>query len=128
MLQAQHAAYQAVHTTTSDPARIVVQLFDGAARFLRQAQDGLLRGDAGAFAYPLSRAHAIIAELSDSLDRQAGGEIAANLDRLYGYMLHELNQALVTKNGAKLGRILALILELRAGFEGAARATRHAAA
>jgi flagellar secretion chaperone FliS len=128
MTAVQYAAYQAVNTTTADPARIVVQLFDGAARFLRQAQTGLDRGDAKGFAYPVSRAHAIIAELSDSLDRDAGGEIAANLDRLYSFMLHHLNQALVTKNGAQLASVLALVLELRSAFEGAARAMRHGSA
>jgi flagellar protein FliS len=125
MLHAQHAAYQAVETTTADPVHIVLLLFDGAARFLRQAQEGLDRGEAGAFAYPLSRAHAIIAELSSSLDRELGGEPAVNLGRLYDFMLRHLTQGLIAKSRVHLAQVLDLLQEIRDGFEQAARATRH---
>jgi flagellar protein FliS len=125
MLHAQHAAYETVATTTADPARVILLLFDGAARFLRQAQEGLDRGEAGAFAYPLSRAHAIIAELSNSLDRDRGGEAAANLGRLYDFMLRHLTQGLVSRSRTHLVQVLDLLQQLRDGFEGAAQATRH---
>ena len=121
----QHAAYQSVHATTADPDRIVLMLFDGAARFLRQAQDGLDRGDVAAFTYPLSRAHAIIAELSSSLDRERGGAVAANLGSLYDFMLRHLTQGLARKSRAHLADVLRLLEQLRDGFEQASRSVRR---
>ena len=128
MLSAQYAAYETVQTTTADPARIVLLLFDGAARFLRQAEGGLARGETAAFAYPLSRAHAIIAELSSALDRDGGGEVAANLARLYDFMLRHLTQGLVRRSAAHVGEVLDLLAELRGGFEQAVRTTGHGSA
>jgi len=121
----QVGTYQTVQTTTADPARVIILLFDGAVRFLRQAQDGLDRAEASAFAYPLSRAHAIIAELSNSLDRERGGELAESLGRLYDFMLRHLTQGLIARSRAHVVQVLDLLQQLRDGFEGAAQATRH---
>ena len=119
------AAYETVQATTADPARLTLLLFDGAARFLRQAKEGLDRGEPGAFAYPLSRAHAIIAELAGSLDYDTGGELALNLGRLYDFMLRHLTEGLVAKSGSHVSRVLGLLQEIRAGFEQAIQAAGH---
>src|ERR1044071_6272827 len=119
------AAYETVQATTADPARLTLLLFDGAARFLRQAKEGLDRGEPGAFAYPLSRAHAIIAELAGSLDYDTGGELALNLVRLYDFMLRHLTEGLVAKSGSHVSRVLGLLQEIRAGFEQAIQAAGH---
>lgn len=119
--------YQSVDTTTADPARIVVLLYDGAIRFLQQAREGLDQGDGGVFAHRLSRAHAIIAELSGALNREVGGEIALNLGRLYDFMLLHLTQGLIAKSRAHVSVVVDLLQELRDGFEAAVRAGRHAA-
>src|SRR5262245_14576280 len=119
--------YQSVDTTTADPARIVVLLYDGAIRFLVQAREGLDKGDAAVFAYRLSRAHAIIAELSGALDREGSGELGLNLGRLYDFMLLHLTQGLVAKSRAHVSAVLDVLQELRDGFEAAVRANRNAA-
>jgi len=120
-----YAAYETVQATTADPARLMLLLFDGAARFLRQSQEGLDRGEPGSFAYPLSRAHAIIAELAGSLDYDKGGETAQNLGRLYDFMLRHLTEGLVAKSGSHVSRVLGLLQEVRGGFEQAIRAAGH---
>jgi len=119
---AQYAAYETVQATTANPGELVLLLFEGATRFLRQAQAGLARGDAGAFAYPLSRAHAIIALLSNALDREVGGEVAANLGRLYDFMLRHLTEGLARRSASHVAQVLAILDELRDGFEQAVRA------
>lgn len=110
-------AYQAAQTLTADPPRLMLLLFDGTTRFLRRALKSLERGEAAQFAQQLSRAHAIIEELADSLDHEAGGEIASNLARLYAFMLLHLTQGLIEKSPAHLERVLALLATLREGFE-----------
>jgi flagellar protein FliS len=125
MLQGQHDTYQAVQATTADPGRVVIMLFDGAERFLRQAQQGLDRGDIAAFSYMLSRAHAIVGELSNAVDREAGGEVAQNLARLYTFMLLHLSQGLIAKSRVHLEQVLGPLKQLREGFEAALQIARR---
>jgi flagellar protein FliS len=96
-------------------------LFDGATRFLHRALRALERGYHAQFAQSLSRAHAIVGELADSLNRTAGGEIADNLARLYEFMLLHLTQGLIERSPAHLHRVLGLLATLREGFEQAVR-------
>jgi flagellar protein FliS len=113
------AAYETVQTLTADPARLVVRLYDGAERFLRQALGALAAGEATRYAEAVARAHAIIAELSSSLDRERGGEVAANLSRLYAFMLRHLTEGLIKRSPTHIEEVLEPLRELRAGFEGA---------
>ena len=110
-------AYQEAQTLTADPPRLMLLLFDGATRFLRRAVKALARGEQAQFAQALSRAHAIIEELADSLNHESGGEIAFNLARLYAFMLLHLTQGLIEKDPAHLERVLGLLATLREGFE-----------
>jgi flagellar protein FliS len=117
------AAYQTVQTITAEPDRLVLMLFDGATRFLRQAGRALERRDVTAFCESVCRAHAIIAELSDALDRERGGEVAANLGRLYDFMLRHLTAGMTARSGRHLEEVLGPLAELRQGFERAMEAT-----
>jgi len=123
----QLSAYQAVQTTTADPARVMLELFDAAARFLGQARRSLERGDLAAYTRLQSRAVAIIAELSDCLDHEAGGEIARNLARLYTFMLLHLTEGLIDKSPDHLRRVLEVLLTIRDGFERAVEQVRESA-
>ncbi|MGM0454180.1 MAG: flagellar export chaperone FliS [Thermodesulfobacteriota bacterium] len=78
---------------TASPERVLVMLYDGAIRFLRQARQALEQGDRVGKLEKVSRAVAILTELSNTLDFEKGGEIAENLDGLYGYMIRELTRA-----------------------------------
>jgi flagellar secretion chaperone FliS len=85
--------YAAAEMTGIDPERLLLLLLEGGARFLRLAREALTGGDVAGFGQALARAQAIIAELQGTLDHQAGGEIAANLHRLYDFMLFHLTEA-----------------------------------
>ena len=122
-IQGQHfGVYQAVGATTADPAGLVVLLFDGAICFLRQAEEGLARGEVATFATRVSRAQAVIGELSDSLHRDTGGDLGASLARLYDFMRSHLTRGLIARSAAPVREVIALLHELREGFEGARRA------
>jgi len=125
MHEHQVGTYQTVQATTADPAHVVILLFDGAERFIRQAQQALERGDFGAFAYLVSRAQAVVTELSSALDREAGGDLADNLARLYGFMLRHLGQGLIAKKRVNLDQVIALLGQLREGFEAARETVRR---
>jgi flagellar protein FliS len=82
--------YFANQIQTASAEQVLVMLYDGAIRFIRQAGQALEEGDRVLKLKKISRAVAIITELSNSLDFEKGGEIAENLDGLYWYMVREL--------------------------------------
>ena len=114
-------AYQTQSILTASPGQLVLLMYDGALRFMNQAR--------AAFALPednLSRiqsintalllAQAVIAELRANLDLKAGGELAANLDRLYDYHLRRLQEANLRKDEAPLAEVERLVRSLREGW------------
>ncbi len=69
-----------------NPLEMVVALYEGAAFAVRQAKTCLATGDIQGRSKAVNKAFAIITELLASLDHERGGEISANLKRLYSYM------------------------------------------
>jgi flagellar protein FliS len=114
-----------VGTLTADPARLILMLFDGASRFLLKARRGIERGDVGEFSQALSRAHAIIGELANTLNPEAGGAVVEDLALLYRFMLIHLTEGLIAKDPQHIDRVLALLATLREGFEGAIESERR---
>jgi len=111
-------AYQTQSILTASPGQLVLLMYDGSLRFMAQARAG--------FALPedtprrietintaLLRAQAVLSELRANLDMEAGGEIAANLDRLYEYHLRRLFECNLHKNEAPLIEVEGLVRTLR---------------
>jgi flagellar protein FliS len=86
-----HAAYHQGQISSANPVRIIVLLYEGAIRFTRQAMEKF--DEPATRGYALGRAHRIVSELLAALDHDAGGEIAANLDALYRFLLDEITCA-----------------------------------
>lgn len=88
-------------------------LYDGAIKFCRQA---IVANEANNLAEKLgriSKVFAIITEFSNSLNHDIGGDIAADLDGLYHFMLRELNSARTDETGEHLNTVLNLLTDLR---------------
>jgi flagellar protein FliS len=112
-------SYQTVSISTADPSALVVQLFDGALRFLRRAKSAAAEGNQAAVAQAVNKAHAILAELSDVLDHEQGGEIAAQLDALYNFSMLHLTKGLVDRNARTIDEVIAILEPVRDGFDAA---------
>lgn len=80
--------------TEADPHQLICMLMDGALERLTAARGCIERQDQVQKAALLHRVGLIIDELCLSLDHSAGGEIAANLERLYDY----INRRVLTAN------------------------------
>jgi flagellar protein FliS len=88
-------------------------LYDGAIRFTRQA---IMAGENGNQVQKLERISktlAIITEFSNTLNHEIGGQIAADLDGLYQFMIRELNAARKDESGKKLKTVEGLLVDLR---------------
>jgi len=106
--------YQQAQFATADRGRILILMFDGALRFLNQAEAALRADRIEEFAGQLGRAQAVIAELLHTLDHKGGGAIASELERLYRFMLEHLVEANVKKSPmhvAQVRHLLAIIAD-----------------
>ena len=104
-----HTAYQSVAVTTTDRGRLLLMMYEGAIKFLRQSKAGLEANDIPKFCRFLSKAQAIIAELMNTLDFEKGGSIARDLDRLYDFMLFYLTEANLYRDPKRIAKVIGLI-------------------
>jgi flagellar protein FliS len=104
-----HKQYSTVNISTVDRGRLLLMLFDGCLKFLKQAKAGLEAKDIQKFAKYLNKSQAIISELMLTLDFEKGGDIAKELDRLYDFMLYYLTEANLEKNPAKVQKVIELL-------------------
>lgn len=104
-----HNAYQTVQVTTTDRGRLLLMMYEGAIKFLRQSKAGLEEKDIAKFCRFLSKGQAIIAELMNTLDFEKGGSIARDLDRLYDFMLFYLTEANLHRDGQRVGKVIELL-------------------
>lgn len=112
------AAYRKVNVetavTTADPHRLVAMLYDGALDSIAAARGALQRKDIAAKCEAISRAVRIVEEgLRGGLDRNAGGELAQNLDGLYAYVINRLTHANLRNDDAALRECAELLTPLR---------------
>lgn len=86
--QSQH--YQTQQIMTASPAMLVFLLYDKAIGCLKEAIRAIDAGEIEARWKANGRAMEIIEHLRVTLNMEAGGEIAQNLDRIYALLLLEL--------------------------------------
>ena len=102
----------------ASPHRLIGLLLDGAMLRINTALGHLSRKAIGNKARDVSVALSIVGGLRGSLDLEAGGEIAANLDQLYDYMQRQLLLANARNDAARLHEVLGLLREIKTGWEG----------
>lgn len=110
------ATYLAGNVTQADPAQIIVLLYEGAIYRIGQAVQEMEKQNTLASGIAVYRALAIIAELRKSLNLEAGGEIARNLDRLYLHMHEELVKGHLAKQAQPLERVRTLLTDLNSSW------------
>ena len=104
-----HSTYKSVQITTTDRGRLLLMMYEGAIKFLKQSNAGLEEKDIPKFCRFLSKAQAIIAELMNTLDYEKGGEIAVDLNRLYDFMLFYLTEANLHRDGERITKVIHLL-------------------
>jgi flagellar protein FliS len=73
------------------------------------------------------RAFQIIAELMNTLNHEAGGEIAANLHRLYAFMLYHLSEGNLRRDPQRFDEVARLLTVLQDAFTQAFAVISHPA-
>jgi flagellar protein FliS len=105
----------------ASPHRLVVMLYQGARQAIAEARMHLQQGNIPARGKALSRAINIIqGGLQQSLNKEAGGEIAARLDALYSYMARRLMEANLRQSEQMLMEVDVLLSTLEEAWVGIA--------
>jgi flagellar secretion chaperone FliS len=117
-------AYREAAVLTASPVQLVVMLYDGIERFLRQAEVVMGEGNVPHANDRMQRAEAIIDELIGTLDKSAG-QIAERLEAIYVFCKRLLMEGRIERDPAKLAKVRDLLRPLRDSWnelaEGGAR-------
>jgi len=114
------SAYQSVAMTTAetrDPHELVKLLFAGLTDRIAMARAALEKGDRVARAIAVTKAQKILFGLRDSLDFEAGGELALNLDSLYEYCIRRLVNAHAREDDEIFAEVMDLMVSIREAWK-----------
>jgi flagellar protein FliS len=101
--------YLETRVMAATPVELVRMLYGALIQAVGDARRHLAAGDIAARSRQISRAVEIVLELSGSLDRDKGGELARNLVELYDYIQRRLLEANVRQEDAPLAEALGLL-------------------
>jgi flagellar protein FliS len=113
--------YQSVNTQAkavdASPHRLIQMLMEGGLSRLAQARGAMDRGQVAIKGELIGKAIAIVGGLREGLDLEKGGEVAANLDRLYEYMITRLFEANLHNTVAPLDEVAVLLRNVKSGWD-----------
>jgi flagellar secretion chaperone FliS len=115
------SAYKEISINTASPAKLVVMLYEGAIRFLRQAENDIRIKDIAKKSQSVDRAVAIIQHLQGTLDLDKGGQVAFDLDRLYTYITSRIFEGSAKLDLKAFEEAIQLLTTLLSGWEEIAR-------
>lgn len=114
------AAYQTAAThgrvAAANPHGLIMMLFDGALERIAKARGCIQHNAMEEKNRLLHSAVAIVDELRASLNFEAGGELARNLEDLYDYICRQLVIANLNSRIDKLDEVANLLGEIRAAW------------
>lgn len=115
------SAYRSVKTQRAvvdpNPHALVLMLLDGAIEKTAAALGRMRQGEIAERGRLISGSIAIVDNLRVSLDQQSGGELAANLDRLYDYMSRRLLEANLKNDPDRLDEVISLLKGIREAWD-----------
>ena len=111
------ASYGEVNVTAgtayASEVELIHMLFDGLIDSLALAEGQMARNEMVAKTESLNRSSKIIVGLKSSLDFEKGGEIATNLNDLYGYCLRRIMEANLHNDQDPVIEVKGLMTEIR---------------
>lgn len=102
--------------TDADQHRLIALLLSGCIQRVRIARGAIDRQDTQRKVESIRAANGILDGLRISLDYEAGGQIARNLDDLYEYAGRRLLEANLDNDTGKLDEVVNLLGEIEAAW------------
>lgn len=120
-----YQSYRQIQVETADQRTLLLMLYGGALKFLRQGREALYANDLAEANRLLGRAQDILCELIGSLN-PAAPDLAGNLFLLYEFMHHRLVQANVYKDPSYLNEVEQMLITLQEAWQAAPRQAQAA--
>lgn len=117
MIERGIGSYQKTDTLGKSPLELLLMVYRGAAKELKEAEDALARGDRETGRAKMGRARKFITHLYTTLDNDKGGEIAVRLGQLYVFIIERIQVAQATGDTAIIGDLRAIIENLQSGWQ-----------
>lgn len=111
------SAYKQASLDTAPPLKVVHLLYEGAIRFLRQAEEADPSGPATEFVDRLRRADAIVCELRLCLDHEVAPDVAGNLASLYLFVESQIQEAMIERVTEPIGHARAVLTRLHEAWK-----------
>ena len=112
-----HSAYAQNEVLNASPERLVQLLYDLGIQSIVRARECNRTKDVARRVRHINKAFAVLVELSDGLDFEAGGEIAVNYARIYDYCQRKLTEANVRQSDAALAEVQTLLEDLQEAWQ-----------
>jgi flagellar protein FliS len=108
--------YRSTRTTTVSPLQVLLQLYDGALKYMRTAANAIDANDPATRGVALSKAHAIVSELQATLNEGEAPELCAQLHSLYDFILDRITAANLKRETQPLDDAMKILAELRSAW------------
>lgn len=108
--------YADTQITTATPGMLIVLAYDGAIRFANTGMEAMKAGKLDVQSANITKAQAILSELTSCLDRKSNPELAESLASLYSYMFDRLTQANIRDNAGALQEVIGLLSDLQSAW------------
>jgi len=112
-----YQAYQQTSVQTSSQKQLIVMLYDGMHRFMTQACQAIDLDEIETAHINLNKTGKILLELLSTLREDRGGEVAANLKKLYVYCYERIVIANLKKDKAIIEEVMDVVGNLRDGWK-----------
>lgn len=112
-----HSAYAQNEVLNASPERLVQMLYELAVRSVGHARECNAKKDIAGRVRHINKAFAVLIELSDGLDFDAGRDIATNYARIYDYGRRKLTEANARQSDAALAEVEALLKDLQEAWQ-----------
>ena len=98
--------YKQMAVKTAHPGQILIMLYEAAIRNVKKAMNCIDQKDIAGKGQAIVKAHDIVNELLNTLNFDVGGQVARDLERLYGYMSEQLLKANLNNSKEPLESVL----------------------
>jgi len=85
--------YKQMAVKTAHPGQILIMLYEAAIRNVKKAINCIDQNDIAGKGQAIVKTHDIVNELMNTLNFDIGGQVARDLERLYGFMSEQLLRA-----------------------------------
>jgi flagellar secretion chaperone FliS len=108
----------------ANPYQVIQLMLDALLSRIAEATGHIERGEVAAKGEKIGKALSIIEGLLLGLDKERGGDIALNLERLYDYASRTLLKANLENRVDLLKEVSSLLREIKLGWDGIAAEAR----